>query len=75
MERKTVSGLNDPATFQENRDSMEKILELELDNLLALKCALHDEYTIFTNSERLINPVDCLVLQLAQVRNECIITT
>ena len=42
LDGKTVSGLNDPATFQENRDSMDEFLALELDNSSALECSLHD---------------------------------
>ena len=70
LDGKTVSGLNNPATFHEDRDSMDEFLELELESLSALECALHNEYTIFPNSERLINPVDYLMLRLAQVQQE-----
>ena len=46
LDRKEVPGLNDPATFQENRDSMDEFLELELESSSALKCALNEEYNI-----------------------------
>ena len=42
MDGKTVTGLNDPATLQENRDPMDEFLALELEDLSALECALHD---------------------------------
>ena len=47
---------------------MDEFLELELENSPVLKCTLHDEYTIFPNSEWPAHPVDYLMLCLAQVQ-------